>query len=323
MMELRKDYILDRWVVISENRGKRPHDFKQDKSIYADDKGPEHCFFCPGHEDQTPPEWGRIGQGKGWEVRWFKNKFPAVETRGNPEIQTHNHFFTFSDAYGHHEIIVETPHHDLQIWDFDEEKLVQILKVYANRIGELGGKPHIKYVSLFKNHGSWAGTSLIHSHSQAISLNIVPAEVQAKLDAVKQYDACPYCRIVDEEAKGIRKIIENDSCLAFTPYASRFNMEAWIFPKNHYCCLEDLSDNEFHDLAKCLKTILNKLKELNVSFNMCLFYSPKGEDLHFHIEIMPRIAIPAGFELGSGVYINTISPESAAAFYRGEDMTQQ
>ncbi|MFC1722551.1 galactose-1-phosphate uridylyltransferase [Nanoarchaeota archaeon] len=318
-MELRKDYILNRWVIISKTRGKRPDQFKQEADIYAGDPGPTECHFCPGNEDKTPPEWGRIKDEQGnWKIRWYKNLFPAVETSGKHEIETHNHFFTFSNAYGHHEVIAETNDHKKQYWDFSDEELVEILNVYANRIDELSGKPNIKYVSVFKNHGKRAGTSIIHSHSQAISLNVIPHEVQIKLDATKKFESCPYCDLVKEEAQGIRKIHENESCLAFAPYASRFNMEAWIFPKNHYKTLHDFSEKDMKNLAQCMKIVLDRLKSLNVAFNMCLFYTPKGEDMHFHIEFMPRIQIPAGFELGSGVYINVVPPEDAAAWYRGE-----
>jgi len=200
-MELRKDYVLNRWAIIAKTRSKRPHQFKQEDDMYKNDPGPGKCFFCPGNEDQTPPEWGRIGDGdKGWKIRWFKNKFAAVESKGKFEVTTDNKYFTFSNAYGHHEVIVETPDHTQQMWDYNEEHLAMILKVYANRIDELGGKEHIKYVNVFKNHGKNAGTSIVHAHSQVISLNIIPHEVELKLKAIKKFEHChiisPYQLII-------------------------------------------------------------------------------------------------------------------------------
>jgi UDPglucose--hexose-1-phosphate uridylyltransferase len=318
-MELRKDYILDRWVIIATGRGKRPEQFKTDDDIYANDPGPEKCFFCPGNEEKTPPEIGRIKDDKGgWKLRWFTNKFPAVDKKGDPAVKTADAFFTYADAYGTHEIIVETNDHKKQLIDLGEDDIMEILKVYAHRIDELMNQPNIKYVNVFKNEGIKAGTSIVHSHSQLISLNIIPTEVNNKLEAAKKFDSCPYCDVVKAEAKSLRHVHEDDTTLTFTPYASRFNFEVWIFPKNHYKTLMDFSDDELFDLAAAVKRVLRKIKEINANFNMVIYYAPKGEDMHFHIEILPRIATWAGFELESGVTINVVSPEDAAKFYKGE-----
>ncbi len=318
-MELRKDYILDRWVIIATGRGKRPHEFKTEDDIYADDKGPEKCFFCPGNESMTPPEIGRVKDDKGgWKLRWFANKFAAVDKSGDASIKTDNNFFTYSDAYGNHEVIVETPDHMKQMIDLNEKEIMDLLKVYARRIDVLINEPNIKYVCVFKNEGKKAGTSIVHSHSQLISLNTVPTEVTAKIEAAKRFPSCPYCDIIKTEAKGHRHVHEDDTTVTFTPYASRFNFEVWIFPKNHYKTLRDFSDDEMFDLAAAMKRVLKKLKDLNANFNMVMYYAPKGEDLHFHIEFLPRIATWAGFELESGVTINVVSPEDAALFYKGE-----
>jgi len=241
-----------------------------------------------------------------------------VDKKGNPKIDTHDRFFTFADAYGDHEVIVETPDHSKQMYDLDEAELTDLLKVYRGRIDELGNQPNIKYVSVFKNEGKKAGTSIIHSHSQLISLNTVPPRVRHKIEGAKKFPSCPYCDVVKIEAQGDRKVYEDDTFLTFTPYASRFNFEAWIFPKEHKKTFMDFSDDELAVLASHIKRILVKLKELNANFNMVIYYSPKGEDLHFHIEFLPRIATHAGFELETGVIINAVAPEVAAQFYKGE-----
>ncbi len=318
-MELRKGYVVERWVIIAESRGKRPHQFKSDDDIYANDPGGEKCFFCPGNESMTPDEIGRIDDGKGgWKLRWFPNKFAAVDKKGDPSIHTDNDFFTYANAYGNHEVLVETPDHSKQMIDLSEEEIMDILKVYARRIDELSNQPNIKYVSVFKNEGKKAGTSIVHSHSQLISVNIIPPRVQHKLDAIKKFPSCPYCEVIKKEINGDRHVHEDDTTFTFTPYASRFNFEVWIFPKSHYKTLNDFSDDEMFDLASAIKRVMRKLKELNASFNMVLYYAPKGEDLHFHIEILPRIATHAGFELETGIIINSVSPEDAASFYKGE-----
>ena len=310
-MELRKDYILDRWVVISEARKKRPREFmqKQETSTGA-------CSFCPGNEHQTPQEKGRIGNP--WQVRWFDNLFPFAELKGNPQIQTHNEFYTFGNPFGEHEIIVETTDHNKQMWDLNSQELITIFKAWNNRISELSLRPAAKWVAVFKNHGREGGASLIHSHSQVVSFNIEPPQVMAEINASKNYQNCPYCKLLENEKKSHRRVKETESFASFTPYASRFNYEVWIFPKKHVTRFTEFSEKEMSELAEHLILILSKLKKLEIPFNMFLHYPPKGYDLHFHIEITPRAAIWAGFEFTTGIIINSVSPEYAASYYRGE-----
>jgi UDPglucose--hexose-1-phosphate uridylyltransferase len=316
-MELRKDYILDRYVIISSGRGKRPFEFKKECSENNDD--PSKCFFCPGHEDQTPPEIGRIPSGDNWQLRWFPNKFAVVTKEGDPSIRTDNKFFTFASGYGFHEVIVETNDHSKQLADLEIEQIKMLLGIYIERINNLSKKENIEYVSIFKNHGREAGTSLVHSHSQIIAYNKLPNLIKDKVQAVKNYSSCPYCEIINIEKDSDRRCFENNNFVAFSPYASRFHFEIWIFPKDHIKNITDMTDPQIWELAEILKKALSRLKELNISYNMALFYSPHGEDLHFHIEITPRQAIWAGFELLTEDIINSMSPEDSARFYRGEN----
>ena len=319
-MELRKDYILDRWVIISENRSKRPHQFEKVKTdkVKLDNKPKteDKCFFCPGNEETTPEEVGRIEENNKWKMRWFKNKFPITNRKGNPKIHTDNKFYTVGSAYGDHLIIVETPDHDKQLIDLSKKDLVQLMKVYSTIIDNFGSQADIKYVNVFKNKGKDAGTSIIHSHSQAISLNKLPSTIEEKISAIKKFTHCPYCEIIESEKKSDRRCFENNNFIAFTPYASRFKYEIWLLPKTHHHNIRDFSQDELRDLAEILKKILIKLNTLNASYNFVIVYSPEGEDLHFHIEILPRIGNWAGYELGSNIIANTVSPENAASFYR-------
>jgi UDPglucose--hexose-1-phosphate uridylyltransferase len=312
-MELRKDYILDRWVYLATDRAKRPKEFKH--KVVKGKKGV--CFFCPGNENLTPPEIGRIG-GKKWELRWFPNKFPAVKLDGEYNIRTDNNYFTFSAGYGKHEVLAETNDHNKQLWDLPEERIKKIFQVYCGRIDALQEIEGIKYVLVFKNHGKEAGTSLIHSHTQIAGINIVPEIIKAKVEASKKFESCPYCDIINIEKESYRRCFENDTIVAFTPYAPRFNFEIWVLPKRHVKSVCELEDNELDDLADIMHKILSKLKSLNVSYNYYLQYAPKGSDLHFHIEVTPRIANWAGFEFSSDAIINSVTPEDAAKFYRGE-----
>ena len=308
---IRKDYILDRWVYYSTDRRKRPRDFK---SIEIKDNQ-KVCFFCPWNTHLTPPEIGRVEYKGSWKIRWFLNKFPAVEKKGTPKLKSKK-FLSEMNSYGIHEVIVETPHHKSQLADLPVQQIRELLEVCRLRIKELSRLKGIKYVEIFKNHGKDAGTSLIHSHTQVTALPQIPTLVAEEANAAKKYRKCPYCEIIKSEAKSKRKIFETKNVVAFAPFASRFNYEAWIFVKQHKKTMEELEENELEDIAAALKKILVKLKKINASYNFFIHYSPEKENLHFHIEVTPRIATWGGFELSTNAIINSVLPEDAARFYR-------
>ena len=308
---LRKDYILDRWVYYASSRGKRPREFK---SVVVREES-KTCLFCPGNEKLTPKEIGRMEYKGSWKMRWFANKFPAVELKGKPIVKSRK-FLTEGNAYGIHDIVVETNHHKSQLADLPVRDFRQLLEVYKVRAQKLSRLKNIKYIQIFKNHGKEGGTSLLHSHSQIVAMPEIPSLIQDEIDAIKKCRKCPYCDIVRLESKSRRKLFETRNILAFAPFASRFNYEAWIFTKHHKNNLEQLSEEELSDIATALKKILSRLKEINASYNFFLHYAPGKDNLHFHIEITPRIATWAGFEFSTNAIINSVMPEDAARFYR-------
>ncbi|MFA6897612.1 MAG: galactose-1-phosphate uridylyltransferase [Patescibacteria group bacterium] len=312
MIELRKDYILDRWSYIALGRGKRPQETEAGTNSAANGV----CYFCPGNENLTPPEIGRITQGEEWKVRWFVNKFPAVEPELQKEIGAENDFFVKGEGFGFHEVIAETPDHKRQLADLSREEICGVLKVYAQRMAELSQKDGVKYVQIFKNNGAEGGCSIAHSHSQIVAGNLVPRYVREKAEAVKKYAQCPYCEIIKEEEKGERFIFANENFLAFTSFAPRFNYEVMIFPKKHYRNITEIGEEEFGDLAEVFEKVLSKLAKIGAPYNFYLHVAPTGDDLHFHFEITPRINTWAGFELATESFVITVSPEEAAAFYR-------
>lgn len=314
-MEQRKDYILNRWVYLASERKKRPKEFRAEE---VKDKS-SVCYFCEGNEHMTPPEIGRLEEGGRWLLRWFPNKFPAVRPEGNPIIRTSNMFFTFSDAFGSHEVIADTRPHDKQLWDMPCEHIKKLIYVIKERVNVLSSMENTSYVIVFKNNKREAGASLSHSHTQVVSINHVPPLVREEVEACRKFSSCPYCGIVSIEKGSLRRCFENRTFAAFTPYASRFNFEIWVFPKRHAQDFNSFTDDEFTDLAGILSNVLAKLKELNAPYNIHFHYSPKGENLHFHLEITPRFAVWAGFEFCSNDTINSVSPEDAAKFYRGEE----
>ncbi|MAG15460.1 hypothetical protein CMO88_00190 [Candidatus Woesearchaeota archaeon] len=309
MTELRKDYFLERWVIIAPGRSKRPVE------LVKKDYSSKTCLFCPGNEHLTPKEIGRIG-GKKWQMRWFSNKFPAVEEAGNPSVKKKNQL-AHAAAYGSHEIIAETPSSKKQLWDLKNTEIITLLKVFNNRISELEKKKHVKYVVVAKNHGREGGASLKHSHTQVISMNILPPVIKEEVSAYAN-GKCNYCKVISIEKKSARKCFENKSIIAFAPYASRFNYELWILPKKHHKKLSDFSEQELKDLSAILLKALKKLKKINAPYNYYIHYSPANKNMHFHIELTPRLATWAGIELSSGITVNSVSPEKAARFYRGK-----
>lgn len=313
MIEARKDYILDRWSYIALDRENRSKQFKENNSNKAEGV----CFFCPGNENMTPPEIGRIAAKNGWKIRWFPNKFPITESANRDIYNLDNKYFVKRSAFGYHEVIAETTDHKRQLWDLDENELCELFRVYASRIKELSKKKGVEYVQLFKNSGSEAGTSIIHTHTQIVTTNMLPRSLDEKIAAIKKYDFCPYCEIIEIERGGDRFIYENDDYIVFAPFAPRFNYETWLFPKKHCKNLHDLEEaGMFNNLADAFKKVLSKLSMMNAPYNFYLHYSPKDEDMHFHFEITPRLNKWAGFELATDSYVITVSPEITAKFFK-------
>ncbi len=319
MHELRKSYILNRWVIINTNRAKRPQDYRKEGPKVKEDS---ICPFCPGNEKMTPPEISRIEEDGKWQMRVFPNKYPAVTLDCNSEIEKEDIYFTHSDGYGKHEVIVETPRHDELLADLPVERIKQLIGIYIERINALKNVKGIEHIAIFKNHGPEAGTSIDHEHSQVIAYNRPSMQIDREARAVeafrRKHGKCPWCEIIEIERKGPRRCYENDNFVAFTPYASRFAFELAIFPRTHLHSLSDVGDEALTDLAEILKKALTKLKELNAPYNLYLHESPKGKRLHFHFKITPRLLSWGGFEHSTGTVINTVAPEQAAEFYRRE-----
>lgn len=319
MNELRKDYFLDRWVIIAKDRGQRPDQFAKKKK---EENSAGSCFFCAGHENETPSEISRIEECGRWIIRCFPNKFPATSDEFVDVEGPGDGLLVKRSAYGRHEIIVETPEHEKNLGDLEVGHIARLIDMYAQRLEENRKDPRIKHVMLFKNQGGDAGTSIEHTHSQLISLCIVPTDVRDEVEASKRYIrercSCPLCDTWMMEVKGERRVLEDDRVAVFAPYASRFPFQAVIIPKRHTTSLEFLDMDERLSLAFALKQVLSSLNSsLNYpAYNFYFHTAPKGEDLHFHIDVCPRISKWAGFELGGGVIINTMPPETAAGHYR-------
>jgi UDPglucose--hexose-1-phosphate uridylyltransferase len=314
-------------VAVSTERAKRPTDYRPP----AEQKKKERCPLCKGHEGDTPPEvlaFRRI-DGKsdlpGWWVRVVPNKFPACRVEEEDRVITEG-VNVKRKGVGAHEVIVETTDHEPNLINQTEWQIQEVIWAWRQRSLDLRGDERLKYISIFKNKGSVAGSSLEHAHSQLIALPMVPVEIAAEIDGVNAYrestGTCVYCDLWRQEAAGERTVIEGNEFLSFVPYAARFPFEMWIVPKKHEADFGRINEAEVRDLAGVLRESLRRLAwtVFDPPFNMVLHTSPvndgSGGEYHWHIEILPRLTIMAGFELGTGCYINPTPPEIAAAALR-------
>lgn len=328
MSELRKDPVTSRWVIISQERAKRPS--QEEKVVQKEDH--KLCPFCEGNEKLTPSEIfaiGKTGRHKnsiGWDVRVIPNKFPALGVEGELMPRGEN-MYDKMNGIGAHEVIIETPEHSKSGVLLSVEHYKNILLTYAERINDLKKDMRMEYILVFKNQGASAGATLEHPHSQLIATPIVPKKVLEELSGAKKYfdfkGRCVFCDMVSAELNATSRVVyENDYFIAFCPFASRFPFEVWVLPRVHDSVYEDITEKEASELAKAMKAVLSKLNEAlaNPDYNYILHNGPhKNHDkdsFHWHIEIMPKLTKVAGFEWGSGFYINPTSPEDAAKFLR-------
>ena len=328
MAEIRKDIITGGAVIISPERGKRPHDFKQSESnIPSTQNYHEDCPFCQGNEGQTPPEIFAYREGnygpneKGWSIRAVPNLFSPLKKDTKLEVLERG-FYEKISAAGTAEVFIETPEHKETLGTHSHEQVVKIIKGLKERYISLKEDERLKYIQVFKNFGSSGGASKEHAHWQIMSLPIVPELIEKEIIGSKKYyedkKICPYCDIVKKElSDNERVVIESESFIAVCPYASKFAFETWIIPKVHKGQFELLTENEIDDLAKVLKDIVSKMERgFNYPpYNIVIHTTPidMGEQTyyHWHIEILPRLTIFAGFEWGTGVIINPTPPELA------------
>ena len=336
MPELRKDPITGRWVIISTDRSKRPGDFSRER---ANIKGGASCPFCPGNESKTPPEIMAHRPGcnghntPGWDLRVVPNKFPALGIEGELDRQADG-MFDRMNGIGAHEVVIETPDHMQTLATLPVKRVGDVLWAFRERILDLKRDQRFKYILVFKNHGEAAGASLEHPHSQIIALPILPKQVVEELDGASRYFAnkerCIYCEIIRQEREEqVRVALENQDFVTLAPYAPRFPFETWILPKRHESAFENSPPQLYENLARMLKTLLVRSVHVlgDPAYNLVLHTSPiedtTNDYYHWHLEIIPKLTKTAGFEWGTGFYINPTPPEEAARFLREANVEEK
>lgn len=324
MPELRKDPILDRWVIISTERQKRSSDF------FLSDKPKSRggfCPFCEGNESNPPPEiyalrkHGSARNAPGWSLRVVPNRFPVLKIEGDINREAVG-MYDKMNGIGAHEVIIESPLHEDTLSTLSLSKLVDVLVAYRERIVDLKKDRRFRYILIFKNHGFSAGASLEHSHSQLIALPIIPKRVLEELEGSEKHysykERCVYCDIIHQETSQKERVIsENSHYIALSPFAPKAPFEIWVLPTKHECAYDEEGHDSLEALARILSEVLKRLDRAlgNPDYNFIIHTSPIGMDrleyFHWHIEIMPKLTKTAGFEWGSGFYINPISPEES------------
>ncbi|WP_435016109.1 galactose-1-phosphate uridylyltransferase [Tundrisphaera sp. TA3] len=329
MPELRKDPIVGRWVIIAIERAKRPHDFRHQDQSFAEAGS---CPFCEGNEDKTPPEIlarrerGSGPGGPGWRVRVVPNKYPALMVEGSLNKRGEG-IYDRMTGIGAHEVIIESPEHKVSLTELPQETIIEVFEVYRDRLVDLRKDPRLVHGIIFKNVGPAAGASLEHTHSQLIVTPTVPITVQEEINGGLEFfryrGRCIYCDMVQQEqSTKSRVVLETEHFTAFCPYASRFPFETWIVPNLHASHYETIAGPDIADVGRTLDTVLKKLEKAldsppyNYIIHTAPFDQPELAHYHWHIEIIPRLTRVAGFEWGSGFYINPVPPEDAARFLR-------
>jgi UDPglucose--hexose-1-phosphate uridylyltransferase len=332
---LRKDPVAGRWVIIASERAKRPHDYQVD----AENLKGGFCPFCAGNEDSTPKSVAQYtsdghsdDSDTDWSVRVVPNKFPALSSTGTPSSHRDGVFESL-EGVGAHEVIIEAPEHVVDLAELPTAHIATVLRAWKDRIVSLRQDERLECAVVFKNHGAAAGASLEHAHSQLIALPIIPKRLSEELVGSQRYhlanDSCVYCDIIAQEFdQDVRVVAANEHVVALTPFASRFPFELWILPREHEPWYENAEDELFKSVASVLKQVLQKLNRALDSppFNLMLHSAPfpGSEDLshyHWHLELIPKLTKVAGFEWGTGFYINPTPPESAAEHLRDIDIS--
>ncbi len=332
MSELRKDPVSGRWIIIAADRAKRPQDWRFKRQA-AEEKS---CPFCEGNESTTPPEIlayrpsDSPKNGPGWRVRVVPNKFPALRIEGELNKRGVG-LYDMQDGIGAHEVIIETPRHETTLTALSDENVEEVIHAYQLRLADLKLDKRLRFVLLFKNVGLAAGASLTHSHSQLIALPTVPRNVLLEMQGARDYyrfhERCIFCDLIKQEIEDQeRVVIEGEEFVSLEPFAPRFPFETWIVPRHHASHFESMDPltsagrSRMKEFAQILKTTLVKLERALDSppCNYVIHTSPFDveyvEHYHWHVEIIPRLTRVAGFEWGTGFYINPVPPEEAAKF---------
>lgn len=325
---VRQNKATKQWTIYAPDRGKRPRDYSHKKERLELPEYDENCPFCHGNENMLPEIIleKKDPFGKKWQTRVVQNKFPVlVPFKSSDRIE--EGIYLTMPGNGRHEVIIENPRHNIDISKMNNEEIEIIIETYHKRYIDIMKENQYMIPVIFRNHGKGAGTSLIHPHSQLIVTNFVPSHIRwRELEAQRYYDEwnrCVYCDIIEYELKDEKRLLsENKTMLAFVPYFAEVPYEIWIIPKNHMADFGNISENEKKDFAVLLKKMLENLyhklddPDYNYIINTAARFEAEEPHVHWHLRIRPKLSTPAGFEIGSGISINSSIPEEDAKYLK-------
>jgi UDPglucose--hexose-1-phosphate uridylyltransferase len=332
MPEIRFNNVTREWVIIATERAKRPEEFaKPNTRRPLGEPYVASCPFCPGNERMTPPEKLRLmhdpaANDAQWQVRVVPNKFAALDAKAEIERQTLGIKRSVSGA-GLHDVIIENPAHNKPLALLDEKEFDRVMDAYQRCYDDVTADPRVAHATLFKNHGERAGTSLEHPHSQIVGTPIMPPQVRERMEtSLRFYDETGECIIcstmADELIDQSRIIQQNDDFVAFIPYAALTPFSIWIFPLRHTATFPETTDAEMQSLSRILRNTLRRIHfglenpDLNLSVRTPPREASGLKYFHWYLSIIPRVTRTAGFEIGSGMFINTALPEQSAEYLR-------
>jgi len=324
MPELRQNFFTKEWVIIATERAKRPEELATHRAAQSTPQFVESCPFCPGNESKTPPEVMRMGEP--WEVRVIPNKFAALSSEVQP-TRGLQHLRRRIQGFGFHEVIIDTPDHSQCMALMSDEHVGKVLIAYKQRYNTLSADHRVNHITIFKNHGLDAGASLQHGHSQLIATPVIPSQVRQRLhEALRHYDdagECMFCHMVEREVEEqTRVVLKNEHFVAMEEFASATPFATHVFPLRHMASFGDITETEIMSLARMLRVLLAKIyvglenPDLNFTIRSGPAEYAGARHFHWYVSVIPRLTRVAGFELGSGMFINTVLPEAAAEFLR-------
>lgn len=315
--ELRQNPATREWVVIAPERPAA-----EPVRVEAGPALDHACPFCPGNEDMTPPELLRVPRkvhDSDWQVRVIPDKFAVLRPEIPPVRQ--DGFFRALGGFGHHEIVIEHPRHNIELSDMGEEHIVKVLKVYRTRQRELSKNKDVRFVTIFRQHGELAGATFGHPHSQILATAVIPEFMHRKQEIAKSYAGMThrnlYSEICEAESSGKRLIENSETMTAFVPFAAAVPYEMWIMPREPHPSFALAGDHDLEGLAGMLQRCLIRLRNCcgDVAFSYVIYscaVADEGQYYQWHVQIAPRLARPCGMELGPHISMNPMLPEECA-----------
>ena len=337
--EFRIDPITGRVAIVVPGRSARPNEHAIPPPTAPVDPD---CPFCEGNEGKTPGELAAFGpperppNAQGWYVRTITNKFPTVAAEPVPPDDRDEHgSLERHPAVGHHEVVIESPHHSPSLAFLPSEQVVRVVRMCRDRVRFLSGLPHVGSVTLFENTGPESGGSLWHPHAQLVTSPELSPSLRDEIEGAEHYrhrwgGECAFEEVLGAEVQDAHRLVfDSDGFVAFTPFASAFPYEVRLMPKRHAASFADLADAETGVLADRLVTLLRAFLTVlpGASYNFVVRTPvgpfPEFERYHWHLDLLPRLVRPDGFDLGSGYAVNTVLPEVAAEALRAATATKR